>query len=150
MTHGNCSIWRADPWSQQHGDLHRAQIRCEVADCTLQPHGGRCDRTGGPGGATPDDAGVEITTPYVTGVMMVRGASAARSYWNRPDKTAHTMRHGWLYTDDLFDRDEDGFYIFTGRANDIFKVSGQWISPPAVEAARLLHPAVFESAVVPF
>jgi benzoate-CoA ligase family protein len=99
---------------------------------------------------SPSDDTIEITTPHETGVMMVRGASAAPYYWNRPDKTAHTMRNGWLYTDDLFYRDEDGFYYFTGRANDIFKVSGQWVSPPEVEATLLQHPAVFESAVVPF
>lgn len=99
---------------------------------------------------SPSDDSIEITTPHETGVMMVRGASAAPYYWNRPDKTAHTMRNGWLYTDDLFYRDEDGFYYFSGRANDIFKVSGQWVSPPEVEATLLQHPAVFESAVVPF
>jgi acyl-coenzyme A synthetase/AMP-(fatty) acid ligase len=98
---------------------------------------------------SPGNDGVEVTAPNETGVMMVRGASAAPYYWNRPDKTAHTMRNGWLYTDDLFYQDEDGFYYFTGRANDIFKVSGQWVSPPEVEATLLLHPAVFESAVVP-
>lgn len=98
---------------------------------------------------SPSDDGVEVTAVGEVGVMMVRGDSAAPYYWNRPDKTAHTMRNGWLYTDDLFYQDEDGFYYFTGRANDIFKVSGQWISPPEVEATLLLHPAVFESAVVP-
>lgn len=97
--------------------------------------------------ATDDSS--EITEPYATGVMMVSGPSGARYYWNRPDKTAHTMRNGWLYTDDLFYRDEDGFYFFAGRDNDIFKVSGQWVAPPEVEATLLEHPAVFESAVVP-
>ncbi|MGB0383945.1 MAG: benzoate-CoA ligase family protein [Ardenticatenaceae bacterium] len=98
----------------------------------------------------PDDDTIEITTPYDSGVMMVRGASATPYYWNRPEKTRHTMRDGWIYTDDLFYRDEDGFYYFNGRANDIFKVSGQWVSPPEVEATLLAHPAVFESAVVPY
>ena len=79
--------------------------------------------------------------------MWVRGLSAARAYWNRPEKTAETMRDGWVYTGDRFVRDEDGFYFFKGRADDLVKVSGQWVYPLEIELALNEHPKVRESCV---
>ena len=58
------------------------------------------------------------------GILWVRGDSSAPCYWNRPDKTAETMREGgWIYTGDRFVRDADGFHFFRGRADDLVKVS---------------------------
>lgn len=81
------------------------------------------------------------------GFMSVCGLSAARQYWGRPDKTAETMRGEWLYTGDRFRRDEDGFYYFRGRADDLVKVSGQWVYPLEVELALAEHPSVHECCV---
>ena len=81
------------------------------------------------------------------GVMWVRGLSMARSYWKRPDKTAETMVDGWLCTGDRFTRDADGFHFFKGRADDLVKVSGQWVWPMEIELALNEHPAVRESCV---
>lgn len=86
--------------------------------------------------------------PGEEGVMWVRGDSNAPSYWNRPDKTADTMRDGWIWTGDRFQADEDGFYFFRGRADDLIKVSGQWVYPMEVEQCLNEHPAVRESAVL--
>lgn len=81
------------------------------------------------------------------GIMYVRGHSSAPCYWNRPDKTADTMRDDWIYTGDRF-IEEDGFYYFQGRADDLVKVSGQWVWPLEVERCLNEHPAVHESAVI--
>jgi len=81
------------------------------------------------------------------GVMHVRGLSGADYYWNRPDKTAETMRDGWLNTGDRFMCDADGHYFFKGRADDLVKVSGQWVYPMEIELALNEHPQVYESCV---
>jgi benzoate-CoA ligase family protein len=82
------------------------------------------------------------------GVLMIRGTSSAPCYWNRPDKTAETMRGDWIWTGDRFDRDADGFYYFRGRADDLIKVSGQWVYPLEVELCLADHPMVQECAVL--
>jgi len=81
------------------------------------------------------------------GVMSVCGLSAAKEYWRRPDKTAETMRGEWIYTGDRFVRDGDGFYFFKGRADDLVKVSGQWVYPLEVELTLAEHPQVQECCV---
>lgn len=81
------------------------------------------------------------------GVMAVRGLSGAEHYWNRPEKTAETMRDGWIETGDRFLRDEDGFYFFRGRADDLVKVSGQWVYPLEIELVLNEHPKVLEACV---
>jgi acetyl-CoA synthetase len=83
------------------------------------------------------------------GILWVRGDSNSPGYWNRPDKTAETMREaGWIYTGDRFLRDSDGFHFFRGRADDLVKVSGQWVYPLEVELTLADHPAVRECAVL--
>ena len=83
------------------------------------------------------------------GILWVRGHSNSPGYWNRPDKTAETMRaEGWIYTGDRFLRDADGFHFFRGRADDLVKVSGQWVYPLEVELCLADHPAVRECAVL--
>jgi acetyl-CoA synthetase len=93
---------------------------------------------------TPDG---DPANPGEEGVMFVRGHSSAPTYWNRPDKTADTMRGDWLYTGDRF-IEKDGFYYFQGRADDLVKVSGQWVWPLEVERCLNEHPDVFESCVL--
>jgi benzoate-CoA ligase family protein len=82
------------------------------------------------------------------GILWVRGDSNTPLYWNRPDKSAETIREaGWIYTGDRFVRDADGFYFFRGRADDLIKISGQWVYPLEVELCLIEHPAVRECAV---
>ena len=82
------------------------------------------------------------------GILWVRGDSNTPLYWNRPDKSAETIREeGWIYTGDRFVRDADGFYFFRGRADDLIKISGQWVYPLEVELCLAEHPAVRECAV---
>ena len=95
-----------------------------------------------------DEAGAD-TAPGEIGALLARGASAARSYHGRPEETARTMfAPGWLRTGDSYRRDADGFLWHVGRSDDLFKASGQWISPVEVEAALCAHAAVVEAAVV--
>ena len=83
------------------------------------------------------------------GILWVRGHSNAPGYWNQPDKTAETMREaGWIFTGDRFLRDAEGFHHFRGRADDLVKVSGQWVHPMEVELCLANHPAVREVAVL--
>jgi benzoate-CoA ligase family protein len=83
------------------------------------------------------------------GILWVRGDSNTPLYWNRPDKSAETVRDGgWIYTGDRFVRDSDGFHFFRGRADDLIKISGQWVYPLEVELCLAEHPDVRECAVV--
>jgi len=82
------------------------------------------------------------------GILWVRGDSNTPLYWNRPDKSAETIREkGWIHTGDRFVRDADGFHFFRGRADDLIKISGQWVYPLEVELCLAEHPEVRECAV---
>jgi benzoate-CoA ligase family protein len=95
------------------------------------------------------DADGRETADGEEGVLWVRGGSNAPCYWNRSDKTAETMRDGgWIYTGDRFVRDAEGFHFFRGRADDLVKVSGQWVYPLEVELCLADHPSVRECAVL--
>jgi len=82
------------------------------------------------------------------GVLHVRTPSASPGYWNHPDHTRRTFRDGWFRTGDLLTRDAEGFYYHQGRADDVFKVAGQWVAPADVERVLLAHAGVVEAAVV--
>jgi benzoate-CoA ligase family protein len=94
-----------------------------------------------------DEEGRELAGG-ATGDLYVRGKSMLAGYWNQPEKTADCIREGWFYTRDRYRRDGDGNYWYEGRADDMFKVSGLWVSPADVEARLIEHPAVVEAAVV--
>jgi 4-hydroxybenzoate-CoA ligase len=86
--------------------------------------------------------------PGVIGELLVRGPSAAEGYWNQRDKSRRTFQGEWTRTGDKYLREPDGRYRYQGRADDMFKVGGIWVSPFEVEAALMSHPAVQEAAVV--
>ena len=92
-----------------------------------------------------DEAGHEVPDE---GVMQVRGGSMMAGYWKRPDKDAESLRDGWLHTGDRFRRGPEGDYHFLGRADDLVKVSGQWVWPQEIEQALNDHPEVRESCVL--
>jgi len=83
-----------------------------------------------------------------SGRLWVRSESAAKYYWNKAEKTAETMVEGWLNTGDTYRQDEDGFFVYDGRSDDMLKVGGIWCSPVEVESCLITHPAVLEAAVV--
>jgi 4-hydroxybenzoate-CoA ligase len=86
--------------------------------------------------------------PDEIGELVVRGPSAAEGYWNQREKSRRTFAGEWTYTGDKYIRDADGYYLYCGRTDDMFKVGGIWVSPFEVEGALASHPAVLEAAVV--
>ena len=83
------------------------------------------------------------------GELVVRGASAAQDYWNRRVQSRSTFRGHWTHTGDKYEKLPGERYRYCGRTDDMFKVSGIWVSPFEVEAALIGHPNVLEAAVVP-
>ncbi|MDU8943131.1 benzoate-CoA ligase family protein [Ovoidimarina sediminis] len=94
-----------------------------------------------------DEDGAEVA-PGEVGELLVRGASAAEGYWNQRGKSRATFEGEWTRTGDKYERRADGRFVYCGRTDDMFKVSGIWVSPFEVEQALASHPAVLESAVV--
>jgi 4-hydroxybenzoate-CoA ligase len=82
------------------------------------------------------------------GTLLINGDSAAAAYWNKHKKTKSTMLGDWVNTDDKYILDEEGYFYYIGRTNDMLKVGGIWVSPIEVEACLIEHPAVLECAVV--
>ena len=82
------------------------------------------------------------------GYLSVKGDSAAAYYWRNHEKTNSTMQGDWLFAGDWYRVDEDGFYWYEGRADDMIKVSGLWVSPVEVESTLMDHSAVVEAAAV--
>jgi benzoate-CoA ligase family len=95
-----------------------------------------------------DDAGQDVADDEI-GELWVRGESSAAGYWNQREKSRRTFVGEWTRTGDKYVRRSDGVYTFCGRTDDMFKVSGIWVSPFEVEDALVSHPKVLEAAVVP-
>lgn len=94
-----------------------------------------------------DESGQEVASGQM-GELWIRGASAACSYWNRPELSHATFRGEWTVTGDKFVQDERGYFWHHGRTDDMLKVSGLWVSPVEIENALLAHPSVLECAAV--
>ncbi len=82
------------------------------------------------------------------GNLEVSGESTAAFYWHQYARTRHNMRGEWFATGDRYRRLADGNYAYVGRADDMFKVAGLWVSPVDMEHALLEHPAVAAAAVI--
>ena len=82
------------------------------------------------------------------GELLVRGPSAGEGYWNQREKSRRTFAGEWTHTGDKYRRDAEGYFYYCGRTDDMFKVSGMWVSPFDVEAALVSHEAVLEAAVI--
>jgi 4-hydroxybenzoate-CoA ligase len=94
-----------------------------------------------------DESGRELGVDEI-GELIVRGPSAGEGYWNQRAKSRRTFAGEWTYTGDKYRRDAEGYYYYCGRTDDMFKVSGMWVSPFDVEAALASHEAVLEAAVI--
>ncbi|MBB4199255.1 4-hydroxybenzoate--CoA ligase [Rhodoblastus sphagnicola] len=95
-----------------------------------------------------DEAGQEVGANE-PGELWVRGETSAAGYWNQRARSRNTFIGEWTRTGDKYMRRDDGVYVLIGRTDDMFKVSGIWVSPYEVEEALASHPAILEAAVVP-
>ncbi len=82
------------------------------------------------------------------GDLYIRGPSAAMMYWGNREKSRDTFQGGWTKSGDKYVRNADGSYTYSGRSDDMLKVSGVYVSPFEVEATLVMHPAVLEAAVI--
>jgi acetyl-CoA synthetase len=100
--------------------------------------------------AVVDDDGREVP-PGTVGQIGMRSSGEgyySLGYWQDEERTRATWRCGWMTIGDLARRDEDGYFWFEGRSDDVIKSAGYRIGPFEVESAILHHPAVAEAAVV--
>ena len=82
------------------------------------------------------------------GDLYIQGPSSAMMYWGNRAKTRETFQGGWTKSGDKYVRNADGTYTYSGRSDDMLKVSGIYVSPFEVEATLVQHPAVLEAAVI--
>jgi len=94
-----------------------------------------------------DDAGHDVVQGEI-GNLLIKGDSTCAGYWNRHEKTKETFQGHWFRTGDKYYQDKDGYFWYAGRADDLFKVNGRWLSPAEVESTLIAHPAVQEAAVI--
>ncbi|HEY7294764.1 MAG TPA: benzoate-CoA ligase family protein, partial [Dehalococcoidia bacterium] len=94
-----------------------------------------------------DDEGRDVADGEI-GNLAISGGSIFAGYWNQHEASRRVLHGPWYYTGDKYVRDAEGFYYYAGRADDMLRVSGHWVSPAEVEAALISHPAVVEAAVV--
>jgi benzoate-CoA ligase family protein len=93
----------------------------------------------------------ELGQPVAQGMMgalYIRGESTTAYYWNKHQRTKDTINGHWIATGDTYYQDADGYFWYCGRADDMLKVAGQWVSPAEVEGTLIAHPAVLEVAVI--
>jgi len=94
-----------------------------------------------------DDEGRPVADGEV-GDLFIKGPSAALMYWGDRERSRLTFQGEWTRSGDKYVRDGDGYYTYSGRSDDMLKVSGIWVSPFEVEATLMQHPAVLECAVI--
>ncbi len=94
-----------------------------------------------------DDEGTEVPDGEV-GTLLVKGDSTCALYWNQHERSKQTIIGDWINTGDKYTRSPDGYLSYQGRADDMMKVGGIWVSPTEVEAVISSHDAVVECAVV--
>jgi 4-hydroxybenzoate-CoA ligase len=94
-----------------------------------------------------DESGAPVA-PGTMGELLIKGPTAAEGYWNRRERSRRTFLGEWTRTGDKYWVDDEGYYRYCGRTDDMFKVSGIWVAPFEVESALVSHPAVLEAAVV--
>jgi benzoate-CoA ligase len=140
-------------WKQKYGiELLDVVGSTEATHDFLANRPGRA-KAGSSGEVTPafeakivDEEGRELPIGQI-GNLLVKGDANAPYYWNKHDQTKRTMLGEWLKTGDTYYRDEEGYYWYCGRSDDMLKVGGLWVSPIEIENTLLEHPSVLEAAV---
>jgi benzoate-CoA ligase family protein len=94
------------------------------------------------------DDGTIIASAGEMGELQVRGPTSAVMYWNNREQSRATFLGEWTRSGDKYVLDDDGYYVYCGRRDDMLKVGGIYVSPFEVEGALQSHPEVLEAAVV--
>lgn len=94
-----------------------------------------------------DEEGKDVPDGTI-GSLLIKGDSTCAFYWNKHERTKDTIEGHWIRTGDKYWRDGDGFYWYAGRADDMLKVGGIWVSPVEIENTLAEHPAVQEAGVI--
>ena len=149
-------IWEKATGNAIHDGYGQTESICLLANYPALPV-----RPGSMGKPVPgfdvdvvDDDGARLAPGEIGHIAVRTDGAAARppglfaGYVDAPETNRRAFRHGWYYTGDTATRDEDGYFWFVGRADDVITSAGYRISPFEVESALLEHPAVAESAVV--
>ena len=105
-----------------------------------------------PGRVRPGSTG-ELVPGYSAelaenGELLITGDTAALLYWGEHEKTKRTFHGDTVRTGDLFERDDDGYFWYRGRVDDLIKVGGMWVVPAEIEHCLVAHPDVVECAVI--
>lgn len=147
------TIWHK--WRETYGlEICEGIGTTELLHIFLSNRPGEC-RPGSSGRPVPgydvrvlDDNGSPVP-PGEIGSLQVRGNSLMLGYWNRLRETREALYGETMLTGDKYLCDADGYFWFMGRKDDLFKVSGQWISPFEIEDVLLKHPSILDVAIVP-
>ncbi len=94
-----------------------------------------------------DESGHQVAAGQI-GDLLIKSDAVCASYWNQHEKSKHTLQGQWLHTGDKYYQDEDGYFWYAGRSDDMLKVNGLWVSPIEIENALIEHPAIKEAAIV--
>ncbi len=94
-----------------------------------------------------DESGFPVKQGEI-GSLLVKGDSAGACYWNQHEKSKQTIQGEWMLTGDKYYQDQDGYFWYCGRSDDMMKVGGIWVSPIEVENTLIQHPSVLEAGVV--
>jgi benzoate-CoA ligase family protein len=95
-----------------------------------------------------DDDGKVVTARGEMGELQVRGPTSAMMYWNNREQSRTTFLGEWTRSGDKYVEDDNGYFVYCGRRDDMLKVSGMYVSPFEVEGVLQSHPDVLEAAVV--
>ncbi len=146
------SVWQA--WREKTGLDILDTIGCTESLHTFMANRPGAIRPGSSGKPLPgydvklvDDDGMDVPQGDI-GNLLVKGESVALSYLHQYEKSRQTFRGEWLFTNDKYYVDADGYYWYAGRSDDMLKVGGLWVSPQEIESTLTSHPAVLECAVV--
>jgi benzoate-CoA ligase len=157
-----CAVSAGEALPREIGERFTAHFGCDVLDgigstemlhifLSNRPGAVRYGTTGVPVPGYDVELRGEDGRPVADGQigdLFIRGPSAALMYFGNRDKTRATFQGEWTKSGDKYVRDPDGYYVYSGRGDDMLKVSGQYVSPFEVEAALMGHPAVLEAAVI--
>jgi benzoate-CoA ligase len=86
--------------------------------------------------------------PGEIGNLLIKCDATCDGYWNQHERTKSSFLGPWFRTGDKYYQDEAGYFWYAGRADDLFKVNGRWLSPTEVERVLISHPSVQEAAIV--